>query len=484
MAKKLEQALFQQKELNEQVKLTLSGKLGIPLGGSRLVEVPNRNSFVYVQLRDNQNEVIQAFNNKVAPSYGLPVLVQREGNRYIVLGVDTQRYQNVWNSFAPYLPRHGNTHSRLEGSGGGGDVTWVTSNQFMPLLTIPSGSSGGPNVIVSPHTIQTVSGTWMYVGNTGTQSLLQYVPTLGAAVMVLVYLDRATGNPGIVVGSGSPFANTITGTAQIVPYIPNVPNPLQHIPLGAVRLVTGTAYIGWDNIYDIRQYLQYIITGSSGGGGLDTGTANALYLRLDTSNDPLTGGLDITPATATPTVNGVTTGNTITAAFNQFMSGNQNVTNPILYLYRSPVIGTGTFSAASILVEQERISGLISGKLLSLLSDGTERIFINPSAQGTGTNTMLDGDFTLSPGGMLLQLKNNGTTRFYVNASGTAHSNNTPLIKEAPVDGNSYVRKNAGWEVSTSGGITGSFALLDGRYQPTGTTLPLNGWILEPNTWT
>lgn len=89
MPNSLETALFEQKELNEQVKNTISGKLGIPLGGSRLVEVPNRNSFVYVQLRDNQNEVIQAFNNKVAPSYGLPVIVQREGTRYIVLGVET-----------------------------------------------------------------------------------------------------------------------------------------------------------------------------------------------------------------------------------------------------------------------------------------------------------------------------------------------------------------------------------------------------------
>ena len=159
MSKLLKTALKQQKKKTEQTKLQILGTLGIPLGGSRLVEVPNRNSFVYVQLRSNQNEVIQAFNNKVAPSYGLPVMVQREGTRYTVLGVDTQRYQNNWNSFAPYLPRHGNTHSFDTDSGGAGDITWVYSKQFIPPLPIPSGSDGGPNVLISPPVLESISGT-------------------------------------------------------------------------------------------------------------------------------------------------------------------------------------------------------------------------------------------------------------------------------------------------------------------------------------
>lgn len=273
MNKNLEKSLKEQKKQNEQTKQTVLGTLGIPLGGQRLVEVPNRNSFVYVQLRSNQNEVIQAFNNKVAPSYGLPVMVQREGTRYIILGVDTQRYQNNWNSFAPYLARHGNTHSFVtDVGGGGGDITWVYSRQFMPLLTIPSGSVGGPNVVISPHVLESISGTWAYVGNTGTLNLLQYLPTGSNAVMILVYLDRMSGNPYLVVGSGSYFDNSITGTAQVTPYIPNVQNPLTDIPLSAIRLTTGTNLIGWDNIYDVRQYLQYITTGT---GGIATGTGGS-----------------------------------------------------------------------------------------------------------------------------------------------------------------------------------------------------------------
>jgi RecA-family ATPase len=94
MSIKLAGELKKQKKSTAQVQLEIVGTLGISLGGQKLVEVPNRKSFVYVKLRDNQNELIQAFNNKVAPSYGLPVIVQRQGNRYVVLNVDTLRYQS------------------------------------------------------------------------------------------------------------------------------------------------------------------------------------------------------------------------------------------------------------------------------------------------------------------------------------------------------------------------------------------------------
>jgi hypothetical protein len=283
MTKQLKDALKKQKKSTRQAKLQISGSLGIPIGGQKLVEVPNRNSFVYVKLRDNQNEVIQAFNNKVAPSYGLPVIVERQHNRYVVLDVDTIRYQSDWNSFAPYLPRHGNTHSFNTESGGGGDIVWVHNRQFMPALVIPSGSVGAPNVLMSGYSLKNLDGTWKYVGDTGTQNLTPYKPVTGTqAVMVLVYLDTVSGNPYLMVGSGSYFPANLTGTAQILPYVPTVTNT-NHIPLSAIRLVTGTSTIGWGNIYDVRQFY-YNLTGSSGGGtsisiqdeGVGIGSADTL----------------------------------------------------------------------------------------------------------------------------------------------------------------------------------------------------------------
>lgn len=261
--KSLSNALTNQKKLNEQVNPKIDGLLGIPIDGQSRVEVANRNGFVYVRLRNNQSEVIQAFNNQVAPAYNLPVLVERRGNRYSVVGVDTERYENNWSSVSSFLPRHGNTHSFNPDGGGGGDVVWVYPRQFMPMLAIPSGSAGGPNVVVASHILRNADGTWRYTGNTGTANITQYRPATGA-IMALVYLDTVSGNPYFLVGSGTVFSSTITGSSAITSYIPQSTNP-NYIPISAIRLVTGITKITWGSIYDVRQFLQVVPTGSAGG---------------------------------------------------------------------------------------------------------------------------------------------------------------------------------------------------------------------------
>lgn len=267
MTQKLTEALKNQKKSTPRKQLQIVGTLGIPLGGQRLTEVPGRKSFVYVKLRDNQNEVIQAFNNKVAASYGLPVIVERRSGRYIVLDVDTVRYQNNWNSFAPFLPIHGNTHSFDPDNGGGGDVVWVHSRQIMPSLIIPSGSLGAPNVLMSSYTLQNPDGTWKYTGNTGTPNLTPYKPHSTGTTLVLVYLDVPTGNTGFIFATGTYISPTITGTAQLAPFFPTLTSPSNRIPLSVVRLVSGTSSIGWDNIYDVRQWIHPTVTGTGGGAG-------------------------------------------------------------------------------------------------------------------------------------------------------------------------------------------------------------------------
>ena len=284
MNRKLQQSLKKQKKSTKKESLRISGTLGLPLDGIQRVEVPNRNAFVFVKLRDNQSEVIQAFNNKVAPSYGLPVIVEWHNNRYTIVDVDTARYQNNWVSYAPFLPRHGNTHSFDLANGGGGDIVWVHTRQFMPSLVIPSGTQGAPNVMVSSYMLRNDDGSWKYVGDTGTASFQPYKPVTGTqAVMALVYLDSVSGNPYLMVGSGSYFPSSITGSAQIAPYIPRLTNPA-HIPLAAVRLVTGTSNILWNNIYDVRQFLHPIITGSSGGSSGGGSGINVWHEGVDQGN--------------------------------------------------------------------------------------------------------------------------------------------------------------------------------------------------------
>jgi hypothetical protein len=271
MTRKLQKAFKKQKKSTKQEVPQLTGTLGIPLGGARIVEVPGRNSYVYVRLRNNQNEVIQAFNNQVAPSYNLPVIVERHGNRYSIIAVDTQRYENNQVSFSPYLPRHGNTHSFDLESGGGGDIVWVQSRQMMPILILPSGTSGAGNVVMAPYTLRKENGNWIYVGNTGTQNISSYRPSSPTgAIMGLVYLDATDGNPYFIINSGTVFSNVLTGTSQIAPYIPQVASPATQIPLAAIRLITGTNALSWDNIYDVRQWLHTVPTGTGGGGGVST----------------------------------------------------------------------------------------------------------------------------------------------------------------------------------------------------------------------
>lgn len=239
----------------------LSGILGLPIGGNLTVQVPNRPGYVFVRIRDTQNEFVSAYNDEVSPVYNLPVLIQRQGNRWRVVDRDLERYEN-WGTNLPFLPKHGDQHS-FNRAGGGGDVVWVYADQFMPLLTTPSGTSGGPNVLLDSYLLQRDSD-FIHVGFTGSPNMVQYKPTNNQAIMGLVYLNRQSGNMGLLINSGSPFNANMTGTAEIAPYIP-YPAAYQE-PLYAFRLVSGTQTIQWENLYNARQFYSGKVTGTGGGG--------------------------------------------------------------------------------------------------------------------------------------------------------------------------------------------------------------------------
>ena len=233
----------------ENQKNYISGILGFLINGSQVVEVPNRPGYVYVRLRDNLSETIQAYNPTVSPVYGLPVLVSRDTvdpTRYILIGRETSRYEN-WQTVGTYLARHANSHAFAPETGGAGDVVFVYDRQFMPLLVYPSGSSGAGSVIIFGDIVYR-NNQWQVLGGTGTTNLLVAKPTDNQARMMLVGLGNE-GNPWIV--SGSLFAATITGSAAITPYLPT---PATGTVLAAVRLVSGTSRVVWDNIYDLRSF--------------------------------------------------------------------------------------------------------------------------------------------------------------------------------------------------------------------------------------
>ncbi len=239
----------------------ISGLLGIPINGNLAVEVPNRNGFVYVRLRNNTNELIQAFNEKVSPVYGLPVLVVWKTNRYEVQGRDTTRYQD-WGSYSAFLPRHGSQHSLNFEDGQGGDVSFIYSRQFTPFATIPSGTDGAGTVFVMPHVYRAPDASWNYIGDKSSPNFLPAKPTGTSARMMLLVWDLSSSDSLIITGTF--LSESLTGTSSVLSAVPTVTNQ-NYVPLAAIRLVSGTQTILWDNIYDMRQYA--VTTPPAFGGG-------------------------------------------------------------------------------------------------------------------------------------------------------------------------------------------------------------------------
>jgi hypothetical protein len=251
------------KKQTEPKQVLFSGTLGVKLGGHQIVDVPGRPGFVYVQLLNNLSELIQAYNGVVASIYGLPILVQRNQDKYEVYGRDTLRYQNWGNT--PFLPIHGNTHSFNRAGGGGGDLVWVHQEQFYPLSITPSGTYESSNVLVAPY-IYNWYGDWHYYPGGGSPNVASAWPTGSSSTQVLLLcLDGDTEVLHFITGSVE-VPHLITGSAGLVPHIPDY-DPNDDIPLAVICVTTGTTTIGWDEIYDVRQFF---CREQSGGGGSGT----------------------------------------------------------------------------------------------------------------------------------------------------------------------------------------------------------------------
>ena len=262
-------------ELKIKEGIQIPGVLGIPFNGAYTVEVPGRSGYVFARLHNNLSEVVQVFNDVVTPVYNLPVIIELnkiDRTKYEVIDRDLAAYKNWGKSLTSEVPIHGKEHSVFApDSYGGRDPVWIYARQFMPFLAYPSGSSyDSPyspsfsnTVMIYPHPFYR-DGIWKYVGGiTGSYDILAYNPTTGSrSRLVLLYLDN-DGAPQIT--PGNLFSSTITGTANIIPYLPDIPNP-GDTPLAGILLTSGTSEIGWDDIYDARilaSSYNFAVTGSS-----------------------------------------------------------------------------------------------------------------------------------------------------------------------------------------------------------------------------
>ena len=241
----------------------MPGEIGAVINGKRRTNVVGRGGFVYVRLRTNLSEPIQAYNDKVFPGFGVAVIVRWVNNRYEIVGRDSQRYQE-WETDTPEISKHGNSHSLdVEGGNIGTDPAWIYPYQFIPGLVSPYNQSGAQNVYVHPFPIL-YGGEWLYAGNTGTPSLIAYSPTSGT-VFVLITVDAETGNPALFATTGTYVTWNISGSNQYVPYLPNV-DIVRYLPLSFAILQSGTTSMSWSNLRDVRQWISTSQSGTSGGG--------------------------------------------------------------------------------------------------------------------------------------------------------------------------------------------------------------------------
>lgn len=344
------------------------GIAGATINGQRQIDVQGRDGFIYVRLRDNQSEFIQVYNEALQNVYwGVPVTVKRQGNRYVTVGKDSQRYpewstqqfsSNTADVVQPQITdmrRHGGTHSfDRSNKNGGGDISWIYSRQFLPLLVSPY-SATSTNVYIVAQTIRDREGNWKYVGNTGTANLVNYKPTTGGqAYFGLVYIDSDTGNPHFLLNSGTPAPPNITGTdANILPYVPEFNNP-SYIPLAFVRLETGTSYIGWDNLYDARQF-------NGGGAGAISVNNTGTYSNLNFTNASV-----------------ITSG---TSAFIEFLANGGTMDSTLFYVEGR--LATGTNMSNMYLITQPTTINQIGLYVDYLGVTGTTIIDVNLTRSGT-----------------------------------------------------------------------------------------------------
>ena len=248
---RLRRELYKSHRIDAQKDIEFPGLLGAKIGGSTKVNIPGRNGYVYVRLHGNLSELVMAYNDQVSPVYGLPVLVIRDGanaNRWRIKSKDFGQYEN-W-GLSSYLPTHGSTHS-YNPLNPGGDITWVYSDQFMPLAVIPSGTYGAMSVVVQEGAYHDSVKVIKFFTGACTPSLASYRPTNNQAKMLLISIN----NSGTFsYTEGSLFDVSITGTS-VYSYVP-VPPSNSLIDLAAIRLVSGTFSVGWDEIFDVRQFVR------------------------------------------------------------------------------------------------------------------------------------------------------------------------------------------------------------------------------------
>jgi len=227
--------------------------VGAYINGRKTVQVVDKPDYIWVRVRGTTEQRTQAFNSHpsgVGHHWDLPVLIYKDPafpQIWKVYGRDIERYTD-WEGVAYQVP-HGRSHSFLGGSQKcGDDPVWVAREQITPLQPHPKPT--GTCAIDISSDFYYFGGRYHWFTATGTIDLCaSFLPTGGHhGKFVTVYLDGDTGNPAYLEG---PEFDLILAPTDPGIYI-SVPTDEQGVPVAACLMTTGTTWVGWGELYDLR----------------------------------------------------------------------------------------------------------------------------------------------------------------------------------------------------------------------------------------
>lgn len=268
------------------------GKVGLyDTSGNEVVNVSGRTDFVYVRLRGQDSEIVEAYNSKVGLHFDLPVIVQKDPRNpryWSVVGFDAAKYQG-WGF--NYLPHHGDQHSFSGGDTAGRDIVFVFKRQLsQPLLCRPQTTADMTVYIEADYFYW--DGEFKYWPGGSSPDLTSYKPGSGIK-WVLVYLAGSTNTIGLL--GGVEFSSSVSDAVKIA-NIPEVDMAFG-IPLSAVLLFSGTSTVSWDEIHDVRILIN---SGASSSvpvahpldpdDGYHSGTLPAVFVSVTDAGSFYTGG--------------------------------------------------------------------------------------------------------------------------------------------------------------------------------------------------
>lgn len=218
MSKKAFRGALNRLDLHKKTKeAEIPGILGFTVNGLQVVNVPYRPGYVYVRLRNNTSEVIQAFNENTPALYNLPVIIIRDEvdkSRYKVKGRDLGAYQN-WGTSNLYVGDH--THSFFTGFLAFDDAVFIATGVALDFKEDLYATAAGTTISVG-----VVTGTFSRDGHTHPQYSTGSASVGGGGSTVLIYDDTTFKVTGTAINFGANLNVVVTGSTAYVSSVDTV----------------------------------------------------------------------------------------------------------------------------------------------------------------------------------------------------------------------------------------------------------------------